>query len=401
MASSGKKQAPAVTVAVASVAVALCVMIVSVAIVLGFKNEIRAKVVGFNGHITVYPLVTETYPESVVSFDDKLQSELEQLPFLKTVELQAAVPAIFKTPDDFKGIYLKGLSAGADTAFLSSNLIEGTIPDFGNDSSRNMAVISSAMADALGLKVNDRIDTYFITDDLRVRRLEICGIYNSHFDQYDDVLAFGSLGLVQRIGGIGTNQGTYLQLQTDDFDRIPDYTGAVQSELDGAFADGRLDRPYKTDNVMSQGAGFFGWLSLLDMNVIVIIILMAAVGCITMVGGMLIIIIEKKRFIGIMKALGAPNRAIRRIFVYLALRIAIKGMAIGNAVALAFLFIQNHTRWLKLDPESYYIDFVPVCISWLSIVLLNLLVLLIIWLVLILPSRFAAAISPSETMRGE
>ncbi len=401
LSAGGKKKAPAVTVAVTAVALSVTVMLASVAIVLGFKQEIRDKVVGFNGHITLYVAPADQDDDNVISITPSLKKELSALTFVTDYSLQAAIPAILKTQSDFKGVYLKGLCGKTTTDFIESNLEEGEMADFSLPENKMKVVISRIAANQLGLKAGDKIDTYFISDDVRVRRLEIVGVFNSHFDQYDDVMVYGSLPLVQQLGQIGEDQGTYIQISTDDFDKIQDYTLQLQTALNTAVAEGRLFRLYRTDNVLNQGLGFFSWLSLLDTNVVVVLVLMMIVGCVTLVSGMLIIIIEKKRFIGIMKAMGAPTSKVSRIFVFLAVRIALWGLLIGNVVALGLLYVQEKTHMLPLDADSYYIDFVPVSTSWVSIVLLNIGVMAVTYLVLILPSRFVSGISPAETMRYE
>lgn len=401
LSSGGKKKAPAVSVAIAAVALSVAVMTASVCIVLGFKHEIREKIVGFNGHITLYPNVLTQDDDNLVSMTDALEKEMESIGYVSEFSIQAAVPAILKTQTDFKGIYLKGLIGDNTTGFIKSNLEEGSIADYSDLDNKNKIVISRPAARELGLNVGDKIDTYFITDDVRVRRLEITGIFNTHFDQYDDLIVYGSLPLVQQIGEIGSDQGTYIQVITDDFDRIPEYTDALTRELNEAFAHGRIDRSFRADNVLNQGTGYFSWLSLLDTNVVVVLVLMMIVGCVTLVSGMLIIILERKKFIGVMKAMGSPTSQVRNVFVFLALRIALFGMIIGNFVILTVLILQDRLHFIPLDPDSYYIDFVPVEFSWLSLIILNVGILLVTYLVLILPSRFVAGISPAETMRYE
>lgn len=401
LSAGGKKKAPAVSVAVAAVALSVAVMLASISIVLGFKQEIRDKVIGFNSHISIYVVPTTPDEDNIVTLTPSLKQELLSLPFITDYSLQAAIPAILKTSSDFKGVYLKGLSGKSSREFLKKNLEEGIIADFNEPDNKNKVVISRKAANQLNLKTGDKIDTYFISDEVRVRRLEITGVYNSHFDQYDDVMIFGSLPLIQQLGGINENQGTTLQVTTDNFDQIQDYTLRLQRHLDEAVANGSLFRLYRTDNAYNQGINFFSWLQLLDTNVVVVLILMMIVGCVTLVSGMLIIIIEKKRFIGIMKALGAPTSKIRNIFVWLAIRIALWGMLIGNIIVIAFLYIQKTTHFIPLDADSYYIDFVPVIINWQSILCLNAGVLIVTYIVLILPSRFVAGISPAETMKGE
>lgn len=401
LSAGGKKKAPAVAVAVSAVALSVAVMLASIAIVMGFKNEIRDKVVGFNGHITLYATPTSPDDDNIMTLIPSLKEQLDDAPYVTDYALQAAIPAILKTNSDFKGIYLKGMNGNVTSRFLSKNLVEGKMVDFSKTENKDKVIISHKAAMQLGLRTGDKIDTYFISDDVRVRRLEIVGVFNSHFDQYDDVMAFGSLQLVQQLGQIGSDQGTYLQITTDNFDNIQADTYDLQQRLNNALAEGHLFRLYRTDNVLNQGSGFFSWLSLLDTNVLVVLVLMMTVGCVTLVSGMLIIIIEKKKFIGVMRALGAPVSKVRNIFIYLALRVALWGMAIGNAVMLGLLYLQYKTHFIPLDPESYYIDFVPVSISIESVLLLNAGVFVVTYLVLILPSRFVAGISPAETMRYE
>ncbi len=402
LSSAGKKTAPAVTVATCAVALSIGVMIASVAIVLGFKQEIREKVIGFNGHISVFLSPTDSDDDNILTLTPDLKEVLDENGFITDYSIQASIPAILKTQSDFKGVYLKGLSGkGNDVEFLRKNLEEGAVADYSDVDNKNKIVISRNAARQLGLNVGDKIDTYFISDDVRVRRLEITGIFNSHFDQYDEVLIFGSLPLVQQLGGLSENQGTYLVVNTDNFDRIDEYTYLLHQSLNKALAEGRLPNLYHLDNVLNQSIGYFSWLSLLDTNVAVVLILMIIVGCITLISAMLIIIIEKKSFVGLMKAMGSPNTKVRNVFIYLALKIAVKGMIIGNVMILLFLEIQKRNHFIPLDADSYYIDYVPVNLSWSSILLLNLGVLVVIYFSLILPSRFVARVSPAETMRFE
>lgn len=401
LSTGGKKKAPAVAVAVAAVALSVGVMLASISIVLGFKKEIRDKVIGFNSHISLFVTPTTSDEDNIITLTPSLMAELDSVPFITDYSLQAAIPAILKTSTDFKGVYLKGVAGEQSGNFLFKNMEEGQYVDFNDPENKSKIIISRTAAKQLNLKTGDKIDTYFISDDVRVRRLEIAGIFNTHFDQYDDVMIFGSLALIQQLGGINENQGTSLQIFTDDFDNIQEYTLDLQHRLNAALADGRIFRLYRVDNAYNQGINFFSWLSLLDTNVVVVLVLMMIVGCVTLVSGMLIIIIEKKRFIGIMKALGAPTSKIRSIFVWLAIKIALWGMIIGNCVVIAFLYIQKSTHFLPLDADSYYIDFVPVIISWHSILFLNLGVLAVTYLVLILPSRFVAGISPVTSMSSE
>ena len=400
LASNGGKNSPAIKVAVAAVALSVAVMLAAVAIVLGFKKEIHDKAVGFNSHITLYA-ASHGEEGNTLTLTPTLANMMSDLPFVKEFNIQSVIPAILKTSTDFKGVYLKGLVGDQGRQFMQSNLIEGSVPDYSKEENRLKVLISEKAARELGLKTGDNIDTYFISDDVRVRRLKVAGVYNSHFEAYDDILVFGDIATVQQLGLLQPNQGTALLINVDDFDQVEQYSAEIQNKLTQALADGILYRQYIVENVQTQSAGLFRWLSLLDMNVAVVLALMTVVACITLISGMLIIILDKKRFIGLMKALGAPSAAIRRIFIYLAIKIAAIGLAIGNILMLALLFIQKHTHFIPLDPDSYYIDFVPVEISWISVAVLNLGVLIVIYVALVLPSRSVAKVSPAETMRYE
>ncbi|MDE6683276.1 MAG: FtsX-like permease family protein, partial [Muribaculaceae bacterium] len=226
-------------------------------------------------------------------------------------------------------------------------------------------------------------------------------IFNSHFDSSDDIYLYGNIALIQELGGIDRHQGTTIQIQTDNFDNLEDYTLRLQNRLMEALADGTVYKFYRADNALQQGAGYFRWLSLLDTNVIVVLVLMTFVACITLISGMLIIILDKKRFIGLLRSLGARRSKVRSVFVYMALRIAITGMIIGNGFMLILLYCQDRYHLLPLNAEAYYIDFVPVEFNWPLFGILNAGVALIIYLALILPSWFASGISPAETMRYE
>lgn len=398
--SNGRKASPGVNVATAAIALSVAVMIASIAIVLGFKREITDKVLGFTSHI-VMTVSNSSDGDNIITLTPTLKKILDSQPEIKDYSLQISIPAILKTPNDFKGIFLKTLEDKSTREFLRSNLISGSIPDYSSDSTRLEIVLSRMAASQMGLKQDDKVDCYFINDDVKVRRLKIAGIFDSHFDAYDDLMVYGSRGLVEAFTGLTANQGSNILITTVDFKRLEEETVNIQSALNEAAAEGLIYKTYYLENAHIQGASYFHWLSMLDTNVIVVLTLMMIVGCVTLISGMLTIILDKKRFIGLIKALGAANGKVRQVFVYLALRVAILGMAIGNALIIGILLIQDTYHLFKLDASSYYIDFVPVEMNWSAFIVLNIGVLAVIYLTLIFPSRIIANISPSETMRSE
>lgn len=399
-AGDGRRSSPAVRVATAAISLSVAVMLASIAIVSGFKHEIAEKVTGFNSDIAV-TVAASPDEDNILRLSPVLSDAISSVPGISQSAIQISLPAILKTSDDFKGIYMKGVPDSASLRFLRRNLVRGYIPDFSSTEASSRIVISNRVASQLALDTGDRIDTYFITDDVRVRPLRVSGIYDSHFDAYDDVLAFGSLSLIRRMAQLDSTMGTVMQITVSDFGHVRETSAQLRDALARSVAEGRSNTVYEVNDAYVTGASYFRWLELLDMNVIVILVLMTAVGCITLVSGMLIMILDKKRFIGLMKALGAPTSAVRKVFMYLAVRVTVQGLIIGNAIGLVLLWAQARWHFIPLDAEAYYIDFVPVSINAGAVLLLNLGVLLIVWLSLILPSRFVARISPAESMRSE
>lgn len=404
LSSNGKKTSPAVNVAIAAITLSIIIMIWAIAIVTGFKNEITSKITGFNSDISIIPYSESGFEESepsIISLTPSLRKLLDSESFISDYALQAAAPAILKTSDDFKGVYLKSLSGKSLEKFISTSIDEGSIPAFSADSCKNDIIISRKAADRLGLKPGDKIDTYFMTDGVSVRRLNIKGIYNSHFDNYDDNYAYASLSLIQDIAKISDTKGTSISVSVTDFNNVDMLGASLQRKLIEAYKDETIYQPYQVLTARKSGAAYFQWLDMLDMNVIVVLVLMTIVACITLVSGMLILMVDKIRFIALMSALGAPRKIISRIFMLMAAKIALTGILLGNIIAWGTLLIQKKTHFLPLDPESYYIDFVPVKITLSEILILDLVVLIIIWLVLILPSRFAGKAAPARTLATE
>ncbi|MDE7421693.1 MAG: FtsX-like permease family protein [Muribaculaceae bacterium] len=398
--SGGRKASPGVKVATAAIALSVAVMIASIAIVLGFKREITDKVLGFTSHI-VMTVSADSDGDNIITMTPTLKKILDSQDCIDDYSLQISIPTILKTPNDFKGIFLKTLEDKAMREFLRSNLISGRIPDYSQDSCRLEIVLSRMAANQLGLKQDDKVDCFFINDDVKVRRLKIAGIFDSHFDAYDNLMVYGSRSLAEAFTGLKPNQGSSILINITDFNNLDEETIAIQNNLNEALAEGLIYKKYYFENAHIQGASYFHWLSMLDTNVIVVLTLMMIVGCITLISGMLTIILDKKRFIGLIKALGASNGKVRQVFVYLALRVAILGMAIGNLFILVLLLIQDKYHIFHLDASSYYIDFVPVEMNWTAFLILNIGVIAVIYLTLIFPSRIIANISPSETMRSE
>lgn len=403
LSSSGHKSTPAVKVAMAAVAISIAVMLAAISIVLGFKNEIKGKIIGFNSHITLYAQsLDENTPDgNVIDLNPDLCKILDDAPYVTSYSLEISMPAILKTSDDFKGVYIKGLGPGADTRFLQESIVARKMPDLESKDAADQVLLSEQAASQLHLKPGDTIDTYFITNDVRVRRLKVAGIYNTHFESYDDSFIFGQISALQAIAGLRSSQGTSVKVMTNDFLNVDANTADLRRRVSPLTISEQSGRAYLTENARVQGAAYFQWLDLLDTNVAVVLALMIAVACVTLISGMLIIILDKTRFIGIVRSLGMSNRSLSQVFIYLSVKVALWGMLIGNVVMLTLLTVQKYTHFIPLDADSYYFDFVPVSLDWGAFALLNGCTLIVIFLTLLLPSRYVSRISPARAMRYE
>lgn len=400
-----RSASPSVLIAVSGIALAVAVMILSICIVLGFKHEIRDKVMGFDAHLTIS--ATDGYGDGasrdLVDCSPALLTVIRsELPDA-SVSVTLDQPGILKTSDDFMGVVVRGISPDGDWSFVHGNIIDGALPDYRSaDSLRNSVVISAPMASALRLAVGDKVHAYFFTDNnVRARRLTVAGIYDTHFSDYDNIYLFASADLTRSLNGATSSEGSRIELRLPSVDDIDAATATLQQALADACYAGALDKLYTVDNVYHTGMMYFNWIALLDTNVIVILVLMSLVSGFTLISCLFIIILERVNMIGILKAIGAANSQVRRTFIYVAERIVIRGLLIGNLIALAVVLVQSRFHLLPLDPAAYYLSYVPVEIDWWRILLLNVGVVVLSAAMLVLPSQLISRISPARSIRFE
>lgn len=398
----GQKQVakPAVRIAMMGIAIGLAVMIIAVAVVVGFKSEVRNKVIGFGSHIQIsnFDAVRsfETHP---VVVNDSMMAALAGDPDVRHVQRYSTKPGMIKTDDAFQGMVLKGVGPEFDAAFFRDHLLEGEIPAFSDSASTNQVVISKAIADKLRLKLGDKIYTYYIQNDVRARRLTIKGIYQTNFSEYDQLFLLTDLHLVNRLNNWEPGQVSGVELQVRDYGRLEDITYDIAVGTDNK--QDALGGTYYVQNIEQMNPQIFSWLDLLDLNVWVILILMIGVAGFTMISGLLIIIIERTQMIGILKALGATNFTIRKVFLWFSVFVIGKGMLWGNAIGILFCVLQSQFGIFKLDPETYYVDTVPVSVNILLFALINVGTLLASVFMLLGPSYLITKINPASSMRYE
>lgn len=396
-----KVSRPAIRIATLGVAIGLAVMMISVSVVLGFKHSIRDKVAGFGGHIQVSNFLSlETSEQYPIMVNDSMLSVLSYIEGVKHAERFAMTQGILKTDDEFLGITLKGVAEEWDSTFISSHLLEGSIPQFSSTEAGNQLLISQAIANKLQLNVGDRVFAYFINNGgVRTRRFNISGIYETNLSQFDDIICFADLYTAVKLNGWQQDEVLGAELTIEDFgsldiveDRIIDL---IHRTTD------KYGNTYSSKTIKELNPQIFSWLDLLDMNVWIILVLMTLVASVTMVSGLLIIILERTQMIGTLKALGARNTTIRHTFLWFGAFIIGRGIIIGDAIALTFIVLQHFTGIVKLDPQTYYVSTVPVEINIPAFILINVATLIVSILVLIIPSYLISHIKPAKAIRFE
>jgi lipoprotein-releasing system permease protein len=377
-------------IAVLSITLGLAVMIISMAVVTGFQNEIRDKVIGFGSHIQI------TNFDYNVSYEPRpIQKDQDFLPYLdlidgvRHVQVFATKPGIIKTDEDIHGIVLKGIGADFDWSFFRDRLQQGNIIALSDTARSNEVIISRYIANRLRLAPGDDIIVYFIQEPPRVRRFDVVGIYETGLEELDRVFILGDIGHLQRLNNWDDNQVGGFEVLVDNFRNIPAIADQVHDHI-----------PYhlQARSVRDIYPQLFDWLALLDMNVYVILVLMVLVAGINMITTLLISVLEKTNLIGVLKALGSSNKFVRKVFLYNAAFLIGRGLFWGNLAGILFCLVQDHFGLIKLPQESYYVSEVPINLELMHVLLINAGTFAICMAMLIIPSYIVTRISPVKAI---
>ena len=391
---------PAIKIAISGIALGLAVMIVSVCIIVGFKKEIREKVIGFGSHIQITSFSNDSeYEDHPIAISDSLKNILNNNPHISHVQEFTSKPGIIKTKDDFLGVVLKGVSSNYNWSFFEKNITSGEVLQSKDSISSNSALISEHIANKLNLKLGDSFTTYFVQEPVRARQFKIVGLYETNFEEYDKIFAVVNSDVLSRLNGWDNDMATGLEIQVNDFNKIDEIAHELFFEL-SPHKD-RLGNTLYPRSIKDINPMIFNWLNLLDMNVWVILALMTLVSGFTMISGLLIIILERTNMIGMLKSMGARDFKIRKVFLYLSVFLIGQGMIWGNIIGLLFCFIQKNFQVLKLDPATYYLASVPIDFNVINIILLNAATLIISILMMIGPSYLVAKITPAKSIKFE
>lgn len=381
-----------VRIAILGIMLGLAVMILAVAIVKGFKSEIREKVRGFSGDIQIAKLDLNTsYENTPFSISDSEFKKISTSPGISFIQPFATKAGIINAGDEAEGVVLKGVDKTYNWEYFKKILVAGKVIDFSDPvKSRSQILISKFTADRLNLKVGDDFLMYFIENSLRKRKFEITGIYNLGVEEVDKIFVIGDLELIRSLNKWEPSQVGGYELRVNDFNDLDIIENKVYEDLGVEL---------KSYTVKEYYPAIFEWLSLLDVNTQVILILMMAVAVINMISALLIMILERTNMIGILKALGSSNWNVRKIFLYNATYLIGLGLLSGNILGIGLGLFQHYTHFFTLDQASYYMSFVPVQLDVQDILLLNAGTLLISLMVLLIPSLLVTRISPLKAIR--
>jgi lipoprotein-releasing system permease protein len=397
---SQKVSSPAIKIAIAGIALGLVAMFLSVCIVVGFKKEVRDKVVGFSSHIQIASFDNNfSYETRSICVNDSMLNGLENRDNIKYVEVFITKPGIIKTDKDFQGVVFKGVSKDYDWSFFEQNMLEGSVLQPNDTTTGNSVIISQQLAGKLQLKLGDSFLAYFIQETMKFRKFTIQGIYATNFSDYDKFFVLTNLSVVQKLNAWENDEVSGVELFLNDFDRIDETRQDLFFDM-AAYRD-RQGNAFLCRSVKEMNPAIFNWLELINMNVWIIIILMMAVSGFTMISGLLILILERTNMIGILKSMGADNFNIRKVFLYVSSFLIIRGLFWGNLLALGVCFLQKQFGLIKLDPKTYYITEMPIDLNILYIALINIGAFLVSMLMMLGPSYLISKISPAKSIRFE
>ena len=394
---------PAILIATSGIAVGIIVMIISISVVFGFKDEVSNKVIGFGSHIQI---LSQTQDENrqilPVNTDSALMNILSKTPHLTYCQEFATKSGLIKTDEDFRGIIIKGVGENYDLSFFRKYLLKGTLPTFSSQKSNDQLLISQSIASEMNLDVGSRVFVYFIdehSEDIRARKFTVSGIYQTHLEEFDKQTSITDIYTVRRLNNWTYEESSGVELVLDDMCYINSSMDYLISNVNHTTDSKGFVRC--AFSIRELSPHIFSWLDVLDINVVMILILMLAIGGFTVMAGLLIVMLDRMHMIGILKAMGASNMMIRKTFSYFAVMVAGRGVIIGDVISIGLCFIQKYFSVIKLNPANYYIDTVPIQIDWGYICAINLGVLFISSLVIFGSSFLMSIKSPSSAIRWE
>lgn len=383
---------------IASIAVSFLVMFISISVVVGFKTEIRQKVSGFASDIVVNNYdANYSYETSPITLSSEDILSLRKINGIRNIQFFATKPGIIKVNTTLHGVVLKGVYKEYDWTFIRKNLIKGKVLSFSDTAKSNQVLISKKMSQILQLKIGDPVYLYFIQNPPRMRKMYVCGIYETMLEDFDNMFVFVDIRHVQKLNDWQSNEISGYEINVNNFDSIPEIQQDIFSVIGSKFQ--KDGTKLKVSSVTERFPYIFDWIGLFNTNLWVILILMMIISGFNIVSGLLVFVLERINMIGIFKAVGFFDANIRRIFVYLSFSYIFIGLAIGNLLSWALYVLQNKYHFAQLDKASYYIDYVPMKIELWQVLSLNAAIILLTIIFLLIPSTLISKIEPVKAIK--
>ncbi|MGB5647293.1 ABC transporter permease [Muriicola sp.] len=389
--------APIIKIAIAAIALGILMMLIAMATGVGLKYKIREKITAFNGHVQIYNYDNNISDVSVipVSTEQEFYPNFDLVDGVRHIQAVATKAGIIRTEDTFEGIIAKGVGKDYDWSVFEDFVVEGSLPTYTSELNTEV-LMSRLMANRLQLAVGDEFFTLFLKEEdpskvPNQRKFKIIGIYDSGFEEFDGTYIFVDIRHIQRMNQWGEKEVGNFEIFLDDFDSIDEKSREIY---------GKTLSTLDTQTIQNKYYKIFEWIGLFDFNIAIIIGIMIIVGGINMITALLVLILERTQMIGVLKALGANNWSIRKVFLYNAAYLILIGLFWGNLLGLGLIWLQDRFRYFKFpNPQEYYIDYIPVYIDLPTILLLNLGVLVLCMSMLLIPSYIITRITPVKAIK--
>lgn len=398
---------PIVTIGVSGIALGVAVMIITMAVVTGFQKQIIEKITTFTSHLQINDYdPNQSLEPNPITFDNELLKKIESADNVKHIQAFATKNGILKTKTENEGIVLKGVSTDYDWNYLMPYITEGNVLNINKDSISKDIFISQTLADKLHLKLNQKLLVYFMTKkklsdttfngknyidyEPRVRDFYVKGIFNTGFSDFDKNLVFVDLKQIQKLNYWKENEVAGYEVYLNDFKLLEPSLENLNDVI---------GYNYTIASVKQLQSSIFSWLDMIDVNAVIIITLMVLVAAINMISALLILILERTNLVGILKALGLDNASVRKIFFHVSLQLLTKGLLLGNLIGVGFCILQSQFQFLSLNPATYYLDAVPINISIIHLLLINLGTIITCLVMMFLPTLILNKITPVKAIR--
>jgi len=391
-----------IRIAIIATALSLIVMVLSVSILDGFKSAIKNKLVGFGSHIVVSKHdANYSFETNPILKDQDIIDKVSQIEGVTNVQTFALKAGLVKTDFETQGVVLKGIGDNFDWTFFDENLIKGRRLMVSRGSMTNKEVIiSEEIARIADLDTGDNLYMYFIENQARMRKYEIVGIYNTGMQEYDRLYVLADIHDVEKLNNwnyLDAEEVSGYEISIDNFKHLDKITQEIERQV--GFQFDINGEKLKVTSIQELNPQIFDWLNLLDLNAIVLLIIMVVIASMNMITALFILILERTRTIGVLKSVGAENWTIRKIFIYSGLQILFKGLIWGNIIAVGVALLQYYTHFIPLNPAMYYIDYVPLELNFIKVLIINIGLILLTFLVLIIPSFIITKISPVKAIK--